>query len=151
MHELNTPHTRAPMIILLWLTLGLAPGVAPRAAEIADDQELLRARLEEISFQSTRPVGGLQIVAPQVLQAFYQARGFAVAWDDRRAVALTQLIRDAPSHGLDSADYYVDRLASLGSLSALVPEERVAAPPQGRWAATSARRRSATPPETPHA
>ncbi len=63
--------------------------------------------------------------APNVLQRFYQQRGFALAWDDARAQALVEMVRAADTQGLAPADYLVGDLPALPPLSGLTGDARI--------------------------
>lgn len=99
---------------LLWATATTATA-DPGADEVAQ-------RLEQTASGSGTAV---TFAAPDVLQRFYQQRGFALAWDDAREKALVELVQTADTHGLAPADYLAADLAALPPVSTLNGTARV--------------------------
>src|SRR5262249_11320505 len=63
--------------------------------------------------------------APDVLLRFYQQRDFALAWDDARAGAFIEILRNAETQGLTSSDYLIGDLPTLPKLSSLAGTARI--------------------------
>jgi L,D-transpeptidase YcbB len=89
---------------------------APSADEVAH-------RLGQLT--SSGADAAFRFAAPDVLQRFYQQRGFALAWDDARAQALVAMVRAADIQGLASEDYLVGDLPALPALSGLTGDARI--------------------------
>ncbi len=112
---------------LLAVLYVLLTGVA--SAQVTS--EALRQRLDEHA-AATENAGAdalsapaVQFAAPDLLQAFYQKRGFVPAWDDARARALIDVVRDAGSYGLSPSDYLLATLDALPALSTLDGAARI--------------------------
>jgi murein L,D-transpeptidase YcbB/YkuD len=108
------------LIVSLWVATDVT--AAPRPD---DATELLRQRLEELAVADNGSMNGIEFAAPLVLQNFYQARAFSLAWNERTARALAALVGDAPDDGLDPADYLQPKLNALPELNTLPWTARV--------------------------
>ena len=100
-------------------TVAAANGAAP-AAPSPDEVAL---RLEQLASSGSEAT--VTFAAPDVLQRFYQQRGFVVAWDDAHAQAFVEVVRAADTQGLSPADYLVSELAALPPLSSLTGNARI--------------------------
>jgi len=80
-------------------------------------------RLEQLTSSGTDEP--FSFAAPDVLQRFYQQRGFALAWNDARAQALVAMISSADTQGLMPADYLVGDLPALPAFSGLTGNARI--------------------------
>ena len=80
-------------------------------------------RLEQLTSSGTDEP--FSFAAPDVLQRFYQQRGFALAWNDARARALVEMVRTADTQGLAPADYLVGDLPALPAFSGLTGNARI--------------------------
>lgn len=89
----------------LLLCLLALPAVATRAAEDPALAEALRARVAVLA-----PASGGALIGE-----FYGRRGYAPAWDEGRAGELLALLTAAPEHGLDPADFFLERLRALAA------------------------------------
>jgi len=90
-----------------------------------DATDLVRQRLAQLAAPEPGVMNGVHSAAPLVLRSFYQSRAFALAWSDRTAQALVAMIADAPSHGLDPADYLLPDVSALPGLATLTGTTRV--------------------------
>jgi L,D-transpeptidase YcbB len=99
---------------LLWAA-ATAAAADPGADQVAQ-------RLEQIATGNGTPTS---FAAPNVLQRFYQQRGFALAWDDARAKSFIEVVGTADTQGLAPADYLAGELAALPQLSSLSGTARV--------------------------
>lgn len=104
--------------------MSIACGVT--AAPGPDDAtELLRQRLEQLAASENGSLNDIDFAAPLVLDRFYQARGFSLAWNEQTAHALAAMVGDAPGDGLDPADYLQPQLNALPELTTLTGAARV--------------------------
>ena len=103
---------------VVWLAAITATHVVAATDPGADEVAL---RVE----QSASGEATISFAAPDVLQRFYQQRGFALAWDDQRARAFIEVVRASDTQGLSSADYLVAELTALPPLSSLTGNARI--------------------------
>ena len=108
----------------MFVALSFAVDAAPPPAS-DPVAETLRERLDQLIAGDGAAPQPLHFAAPDVLQRFYEKRAFAPAWDDARARTFIAIVRDAPSHGLSSADYLIDALDALPPPSTLTDTERI--------------------------
>jgi murein L,D-transpeptidase YcbB/YkuD len=106
-------------ILSLCLVVWAAVDVA--AAEPTSDETA--QRLEQVAGGGGAATIGF--AAPDVLQRFYQQRGFALAWNDARAKTFIEIVRASDTQGLSPPDYLVDQLAALPTLSSLTGNARI--------------------------
>jgi murein L,D-transpeptidase YcbB/YkuD len=71
-------------------------------------------RLHGLAENPAMQVHGHRIMTRDIIQPFYEQRGWTRAWTDARQVDdLLELLEAAPDHGMDPADFMVDTLRSL--------------------------------------
>lgn len=74
--------------------------------------EVLRARVEQLRTGGDA-IDDARIAARALIDQFYVRRAFEPVWDDARAAALRDLVRDSVTHGLDPVDYHEAALERL--------------------------------------
>jgi murein L,D-transpeptidase YcbB/YkuD len=114
---------RVGLLMLAALHASAVDAAQPPASDPV--AEALRARLDQLIVSDGGSSQSLHFAAPDVLERFYEKRGFEPAWDDARARAFIAIVRDAPSHGLSPADYLIDALDALPPPSTLTDTERI--------------------------
>ncbi len=98
-----------PTALALAITLVYVPVNGANASV-----EMLRLRLEPIREQEELRVGGVRIAARTLIPAFYERRGWRLAWDDPvRVRALRDAVEASATHGLNPADYHAAVLPEL--------------------------------------
>ena len=102
------PYSSKVLVISSFLLLFLTP--APTVASDAISGAL-QQRLEELQFAGDLEIDGAEILASQLLPELYAARGFLPLWTrPGRLDSLSELLKSAAAHGLDSEDYVIDHL-----------------------------------------
>ena len=103
---------------VVWLAAIAATHAA--AAEPGADEVALRVEQSASGGEAT-----ISFTAPDVLQRFYQQRGFALAWDDQHARAFIEIVGASDAQGLSPTDYLVAELTALPALSSLTGNARI--------------------------
>lgn len=110
----------SPWVLLLCLLVtGMRPPVVEARQSDPAVESLIRNRLQAGQVTGRMMVGGEQLRARFALPAFYELRAFRPAWMDAEPRVPTRLddliesVRSAGEHGLDPADYHLDRLVGL--------------------------------------
>jgi murein L,D-transpeptidase YcbB/YkuD len=86
------------------LGLAIAAGCSAAADGVA---ESLRARVAELRSERAVRIDGAEIAARGLIAAFYERRGFRLAWSrPGQAAALARAVEASRSHGLDPEDYH---------------------------------------------
>jgi len=95
------------LIPLQLLVLVLAWPAASQPAAAQELDELIRARVEQLSDTGVLELDGVSIAAKTLLPKIYEAREFAPAWRSLAQVdSLLALIQEAYEEGLDPGDYH---------------------------------------------
>jgi murein L,D-transpeptidase YcbB/YkuD len=93
--------TKKLSFALLIFALGLS---SVTQAQVAND-------IEQLLAQENLVIKGEEILAQEIILHVYQDNSFEPYWTDESNIReLMQLIEEAPDHGLDPADYGIDRL-----------------------------------------
>lgn len=100
---------RAVVLLLPALAIVLAAARAEDGVATA-----LAARIADLRQGSVPEVQGIALGALPVMADFYAARAFQPAWSDSaRTAQLIELIETSVEHGLEPADFLLDRLRGL--------------------------------------
>jgi murein L,D-transpeptidase YcbB/YkuD len=102
---LKPSHTR---ILAVLAALLLAPGILP-----AQDNNPPNPVIETLLSQKGLTIEGTPILAEEIIYETYKQNGFRPIWTRDKLEEMMQLIREAPTHGLDPADYEPDKLFTL--------------------------------------
>ena len=108
-------HTR---ILAVVAALLLAPGILP-----AQDNNPPNPVIETLLSQKGLTIEGTPILAEEIIYETYKQNGFRPIWTREKLEELMQLIREAPAHGLDPADYEPDKLFTLFTQLLQTPDD----------------------------
>ena len=93
------------------------PGPAvtvPPVTAVADPlAEAIRARIDQLRYESRPDARGAHIIVPELVAKYYESQQFQPAWQDTaRLDELVASIEDLRNDGLDPNDYHVEALRS---------------------------------------
>lgn len=117
----QSPTGRAVPLCFLMLTI-LTAGSGAGALWAMDEQ--LQARVEQLRATHQLQIDGAPIASALLIPAFYEARGFTLAWQQpERIEELLELLAAAPAQGLDPEDYHFSTLKRLQGSRTISPAE----------------------------
>lgn len=105
---------KRPKLLTLMIYLSSILAILPVGAQDASVSEALHSRLEALQFTGDLEIDGARIAARELLPAVYANREFRPLWTDEDRIAeYLALARTAPLDGLQTEDYFVERIESI--------------------------------------